>query len=82
LFGYLVLATPFSHRQFAIAMLAPNVTRCIPALRRIGTGTGALYSYSDYGMIYNVSSRRQMTIDGNGVISDGVERRTAGLATF
>jgi len=38
-----------------------------------GTSTGWLYTYSDYGMIYNVSLRRQMTIDGNGVISDGVE---------
>ena len=37
------------------------------------TGTGSLFTYSDYGMIYNVSSRLQMTIDGNGVISDGVE---------
>jgi len=38
-----------------------------------GTNTGWQYSYSDYGMIYNLSTRRQMTIDGNGVISDGVE---------
>jgi len=38
-----------------------------------GTSTGWLYTYSDYGMIYNVSARRQMTVDGNGVISDGVE---------
>ena len=38
-----------------------------------GTSTGSLFTYSDYGMIYGVSSRRQMTIDGNGVISDGVE---------
>jgi len=37
------------------------------------TGTGSLFTYSDYGMVYNASSRRQMTIDGNGVISDGVE---------
>ncbi|HKY03301.1 MAG TPA: hypothetical protein VJQ56_00330, partial [Blastocatellia bacterium] len=27
----------------------------------------------EYGMIYNVSSRRQMSIDANGVISDGVQ---------
>jgi RHS repeat-associated protein len=38
-----------------------------------GTSAGLLYSYSDYGMVYNVSARRQMTIDQNGVISDGVE---------
>lgn len=38
-----------------------------------GTATGWLYTYSDYGMIYNLSARRQMTIDGNGVITDGVE---------
>lgn len=51
----------------------------INVLRHIyfpGTSTGWLYIYSDYGMIYNVSSRRQMTIDGNGVISDGVESAT------
>jgi RHS repeat-associated protein len=51
-------------------------TGSVNVLRHIyfpGTSTGWLYSYSDYGMIYNVSSRRQMAIDGNGVISDGVE---------
>ena len=37
------------------------------------TSTGHLLTYSDYGMIYNVSARRQMTVDGSGVISDGVE---------
>jgi RHS repeat-associated protein len=37
------------------------------------TQTGYLFSYSDYAMIYNTSLRRQMSIDGNGVISDGVE---------
>jgi YD repeat-containing protein len=37
------------------------------------TQTGYLFSYSDYGMIYNTSLRRQMSIDGNGVISDGVD---------
>jgi RHS repeat-associated protein len=37
------------------------------------TQTGYLFSFSDYGMIYNVSLRRQMTIDGNGVISDGID---------
>ena len=51
-------------------------TGAVNMLRHVyfpAAGTGALYSYSDYGMIYYVSSRRQMTIDGNGVISDGVE---------
>jgi len=51
-------------------------TGSVNVLRHIyfpGTNTGWLYSFSDYGMIYNASSRRQMTIDGNGVISDGVE---------
>src|SRR6266404_2106150 len=38
-----------------------------------GTSTGSLFTYSDYGMIYNLSARRQMTIDGSGIISDGVE---------
>src|SRR5204862_4278063 len=37
------------------------------------TQTGYLFSYSDYGMIYNTSLRRQMTIDENGVISDGID---------
>jgi RHS repeat-associated protein len=37
------------------------------------TQTGYLFSYSDYGMIYNASMRRQMSVDANGVISDGME---------
>ena len=37
------------------------------------TQTGYLFSYGDYGMIHNASIRRQMSIDTNGVISDGVE---------
>ena len=37
---------------------------------------GYLFTYSDYGMIYNASMRRQMSIDGNGVISDGTENAT------
>jgi YD repeat-containing protein len=40
------------------------------------TQTGYLFSYSDYGMIYNASLRRQMTIDQFGAISDGVESAT------
>jgi RHS repeat-associated protein len=51
-------------------------TGAVNVLRHVyfpATGTGSLFTYSDYGMVYNVSSRRQMTIDGNGVISDGVE---------
>jgi len=37
------------------------------------TGTGYTFSYSAFGMIYNASGRRQMSINGSGVISDGVE---------
>jgi len=37
------------------------------------TGTGYTFTYSAFGMIYNVSGRRQMSINGSGVISDGVE---------
>jgi RHS repeat-associated protein len=51
-------------------------TGAVNVLRHVylpATGTGSLFTYSDYGMVYQVSSRRQMTIDGNGVISDGVE---------
>jgi len=51
-------------------------TGAVNVLRHVyfpGTSTGSLFTYSDYGMVYNVSARRQMTIDGNGVISDGVE---------
>lgn len=51
-------------------------TGAVDVLRHIyfpGASTGFLYSYSDYGMVYNVSARRQMSIDGSGVISDGVE---------
>jgi hypothetical protein len=45
------------------------------ALRHVyfpATGTGYLFTYSGYGMIYNYSVRRQMSISGS-VISDGVE---------
>src|SRR5262249_12896088 len=35
--------------------------------------TGYKFQYSPYGMAYNVSKRRQMSVDQNGVISDGVE---------
>jgi RHS repeat-associated protein len=38
------------------------------------TQTGYKFSYSAYGMIYNVSMRKQMSIDQNGVISDGTEK--------
>jgi RHS repeat-associated protein len=38
-----------------------------------GTNNGYLFTYSDYGMIYNVSLRRQMSINGSGMISDGNE---------
>ena len=38
------------------------------------TQTGYLFSYSAYGMIYNVSMRKQMSIDQYGVISDGTEK--------
>jgi hypothetical protein len=37
------------------------------------TQSGYLFSYSDYGMIYDASLRRQMSIDQFGAISDGVE---------
>src|SRR5262249_54960930 len=36
--------------------------------------TGYRFDYSVYGMIYKVSMRKQMTIDQNGVISDGTEK--------
>src|SRR5262249_5815874 len=35
--------------------------------------TGYTFSYSAYGMVYNVSKRRQMSVDQNGNISAGVE---------
>ncbi|MEK6302569.1 MAG: RHS repeat-associated core domain-containing protein [Acidobacteriota bacterium] len=37
------------------------------------TLTGYLFTYSGYGMVYNFSARRQMNINGSGVISDGLE---------
>lgn len=37
------------------------------------TQTGYTFNYSAFGMIYNVSKRRQMSINQNGVISDGLE---------
>ena len=53
-------------------------TRCIPSKLKHAyfpdTQTGYLFSYSAYGMIYNVSMRKQMSIDQYGVISDGTEK--------
>lgn len=40
------------------------------------TQSGYSFSYSDYGMIYNASLRRQMSIDQFGAISNGVESAT------
>jgi YD repeat-containing protein len=37
------------------------------------TQTGYAFTYSAFGMIYNVSGRRQMSINGSGFISDGLE---------
>src|SRR5581483_6426936 len=37
------------------------------------TQTGYTFSYSAFGSIYNVSTRRQMSINQSGVISDGSE---------
>ena len=37
------------------------------------TQTGYKFTYSAFGMAYNVSVRRQMSINGSGVISDGTE---------
>jgi RHS repeat-associated protein len=42
------------------------------------TGTGYLFSYSAFGMAYNISMRRQMTINGS-LISDGVESASVAL---
>ncbi len=49
----------------------------VPALRHIffdATDSGYKFDYSVYGMIYNLSMRKDMSIDVNGVISDGTER--------
>jgi RHS repeat-associated protein len=57
-------------------------TGAVNVLRHIyfpGTSTGSLFTYSDYGMIYNLSARRQMSVDGNGVISDGVESASVSI---
>jgi RHS repeat-associated protein len=37
------------------------------------TQTGCTFTYSAFGTIYNVSRRRQMSINQSGVISDGLE---------
>jgi RHS repeat-associated protein len=50
----------------------------IKHIRIPATGTGYLFSYSAFGMAYNISMRRQMTINGS-VISDGVESATVAL---
>src|SRR5205823_11367455 len=37
------------------------------------TQSGYTFTYSAFGTIYNVSTRRQMSINQSGVISDGLE---------
>jgi RHS repeat-associated protein len=37
------------------------------------TGKGVLFGYSDFGMIHTISTRRQMSVDGQGSITDGLE---------
>jgi RHS repeat-associated protein len=57
-----------------------NPSGYIPVLSHIyfpTTQTGYKFQYSAYGMIYQVSQRRQMSIDQNGVISDGLENNHA-----
>ncbi len=59
-------------------MTVENATQgqTIKVLRHVyftEVNTGYLFSYSDYGMIHKVSLRKQMSVDGSGVISDGVE---------
>jgi hypothetical protein len=57
-----------------------NASGYIPVLSHIYspvTQTGYKFQYSAYGMVYNVSKRRQMGIDQNGVISDGLENNHA-----
>ncbi|HWX39559.1 MAG TPA: RHS repeat-associated core domain-containing protein [Blastocatellia bacterium] len=57
-----------------------NASGYIPVLSHIyfpTTQTGYEFQYSAYGMVYQVSQRRQMSIDQNGVISDGLENNHA-----
>ncbi|MEW6212892.1 MAG: hypothetical protein AB1631_31500 [Acidobacteriota bacterium] len=52
-------------------------TGTVPALRHIffdATDTGYKLDYSAYGMVYNISMRKDMSIDANGAITDGTER--------
>ncbi|MEW6209731.1 MAG: hypothetical protein AB1631_15285, partial [Acidobacteriota bacterium] len=49
----------------------------VQALKHIyfpATGTGYKFDYSAYGMVYNITMRKDMSIDANGAITDGTER--------
>ncbi len=70
----------YESRQLSYNFVGLNVENApagsIETLKHIyfpATQTGYLFNYSDYGMIHTVSGRRQMSVDANGVISDGVE---------
>ncbi|MBI3650389.1 MAG: RHS repeat protein, partial [Acidobacteria bacterium] len=52
-------------------------TSAVPMLRHIyfpATQTGYKFSYSAYGMAYKATLRKDMTIDVNGVIADGIQK--------
>jgi RHS repeat-associated protein len=79
-FGYQDRSLTFNFNWFSTFTENTTYGQSLRALRQVyfaETQTGHRFDYSDYGMIYNTSSRRQMSIsfasDPLGVIGDGVE---------
>ncbi|MFY9608376.1 MAG: RHS repeat-associated core domain-containing protein [Blastocatellia bacterium] len=70
-FDYQTVSPSYSFTGLTVERAAGNLR-----LKHVyfpATGTGYKPAYSQYGMIHSVSARRQMSINGSGVISDGVE---------
>jgi YD repeat-containing protein len=61
---------------FSSSVTVQNVPGTVLELQHVyfpTSQTGYLFSYSSYGMIYNVSKRVSMSVNGNGVIASGTQ---------
>jgi len=72
-FDYQVNYISNSFSGLTVENIPPLGTSALKHVYFPATDTGYKFLYSAYGMVYNVSMRKDMTIDVNGVISDGNE---------
>lgn len=72
-FDYEARTLSYTFNGLTVTNVPSGQVQVVKHIRFPGTSTGYLFTYSDYGMAHTVSRRRQMTINGSGVISDGTE---------